>query len=123
MSATAPMTSRIEITSDALIQMGASTHHHDQSILPSSLSTTNTIVSSPTKPMPPDDEDEFEFAMLMSNHGAAANCRPADLLIVDGCSESFVAGDHRLRAAVAELGRYCSPSMTKIQLCFSVKKC
>ena len=99
------MTKRIEITSDALIQIGESTHHHDQPILPMSFSTMNTIVSSPTKPMPPDDEDEFEFAMLMSNHGAAANCRPAGLLIVVGYSESFVAGNHRLRAAVAELDR------------------
>lgn len=44
----------------ALIQIGDSTHHHDQAITFVNLSTMNTIVSSPTKPIPPDDELLFD---------------------------------------------------------------
>jgi hypothetical protein len=43
--------------------------------------------------------------MTQANQSAAANRRPAGLFMVSGLSESFVAGDLRLRAAVAELGR------------------
>jgi hypothetical protein len=39
-----------------VIQMGDNTHHHDQSILPSSLSVMKTSVKTPVKPIPPDDE-------------------------------------------------------------------
>ena len=36
-----------------LIQIGDSTHSHDQEITPHNFSTINTIASSPAKPIPP----------------------------------------------------------------------
>ena len=41
------------------IQMGASTHHHDQEMIPPSFNPMNRIASRPRKPMPP-----FEVVLL-----------------------------------------------------------
>ena len=46
------------------IHIGANTHHHDQSIMLSSLSAIKRIVSRPENPMPELDEDEL---LLISN--------------------------------------------------------
>ncbi|AFB75900.1 hypothetical protein 2203_scaffold802_00024 [Bacteriophage sp.] len=43
----------INATTATLIQSGDSTHHHDQAITCVSLSVINTMVSRPTKPIPP----------------------------------------------------------------------
>lgn len=60
-----PMT-RIAAMTIALIQMGESTHHHDQAITSHNLSTTNAIVRSPTTPTPL--LDELESAISISPH-------------------------------------------------------
>jgi len=41
--------------------IGDKTHHQLQSITSVSLNTMNAMVSKPKKPMPPDDEEDFEF--------------------------------------------------------------
>ena len=45
------------ITNEVAIQIGDKTHHQDQSILPSSFRVIKTIVSSPVKPIPEDEEE------------------------------------------------------------------
>jgi hypothetical protein len=45
---------------EAAIQIGESTHHHDQDILPINFSVMKTIVRSPTNPIPP-----FELLELL----------------------------------------------------------
>ena len=45
------------------IHIGENTHHHDQSIVSVSLSTTKIIVSTEVKPNPP--EVLFEFAIII----------------------------------------------------------
>ena len=47
------------------IQRGANTHNQDQLITPMSLSTMNTIVNNPLKPIP-ELEPELEFFHLVS---------------------------------------------------------
>jgi hypothetical protein len=89
MNTTTATTSRIVIARDALIQIGESTHHHDQAILPSSLSTMNAIVSSPTKPMPSDDEFEFEVAILMSNKALDRKRRATPVLFLGVTDRRF----------------------------------
>lgn len=48
------------------VQIGASTHHHDQSIKPVSLSVMKTMVRRPAKPIPPLDELLFDVLMLLT---------------------------------------------------------
>jgi hypothetical protein len=43
----------IAIPNNALIQIGANTHHHDQSICSVSFKTINAIVRRPINPIPP----------------------------------------------------------------------
>jgi hypothetical protein len=47
---------RIKSTIAVGIQIGARTHHQDQSITPIILSTMNTMARSPQKPVPLDEE-------------------------------------------------------------------
>lgn len=62
---TIPTIARIESPMDAGIQSGDSTHHQDHPIFPSSLRVMNTMVSSPAKPIPLDDEDELLIGCSM----------------------------------------------------------
>jgi hypothetical protein len=48
-----------------LISRGDKTHHHDHAITPVSLSVMKTIVSSPTKPTPPEDELESDIMLFI----------------------------------------------------------
>jgi hypothetical protein len=44
------------------IHIGDNTHNHDHvaiTVTPTNFNTMNTIVSSPTKPMPEDEDDEL----------------------------------------------------------------
>lgn len=43
---------RTTMTIATCMRMGEHTHHQDQSMIPHSLSTMKTIVSSPVKPIP-----------------------------------------------------------------------
>ena len=49
----------------ALIHIGESIHHHDQSIVSVSLSMMNTIVSKPVNPMPLDEDDDVAILVLL----------------------------------------------------------
>jgi hypothetical protein len=59
---------------DADIHNVESTHHHDQSIFPISFSVINTIVSNPTKPIPPLELVELVlmFPPLICSHSAVS---------------------------------------------------
>jgi hypothetical protein len=61
---TTPTTARINRAIPSGIQIGASTHNHDQLITPQSLRVMNTIASNPPKPMPP-EELVFESDILL----------------------------------------------------------
>ena len=50
--------SGIEITNAIEIQIGESTHHQDQVIVPINFKTINTMVNSPANPIP------FEFVVV-----------------------------------------------------------
>lgn len=64
--ATAMTTPIISSPSARPIQSGESTHHHYQSIFPSSLSVMNTIARRPAKPIPLDDElDDLLMLFLL----------------------------------------------------------
>jgi len=53
-----PTIIKIMTTIAAPIQSGDKTHHHDHVILPINFNVIKTIVKSPTKPIPPElDED------------------------------------------------------------------
>lgn len=53
----------IAMVIDAEIQIGERTHHHDHAMKPVSFKVMKTMVSRPTKPMPPVlEEDELDIA-------------------------------------------------------------
>jgi hypothetical protein len=53
-----PRIKRIKTKIERLIQMGDSTHHHDQLITLVSFSPMNRIVSAPVKLIPPEEDEE-----------------------------------------------------------------
>lgn len=54
------------------IQIGESTHHHDQLIVPISLSVMNTMVNRPVKPIPDDDFESAIGRTIAGTHGDAS---------------------------------------------------
>jgi hypothetical protein len=65
MRAIIPNRKRNVITIANGIQSGERTHSQDQPTYPVSLSQMNRIVNIPQKPMPPEEEDDLEDAMVV----------------------------------------------------------
>ena len=78
----------IKAVNEQEIHIGDSTHHHDQSIFPMSLSVMNTMVSKPTNPIPPLEFDRLSLINLLSNLA-----REAPSLMTRECHQCHLGGE------------------------------
>ena len=53
------------------IQSGLNTHHQDQSIMLHNFNVINTMVSNPTKVMPPDDSEDLLLIIIYFRYSVA----------------------------------------------------